>query len=255
MNKLRKIIIIGLAALIVVSGLPGSENWISRETAKSSTIQFLLPGLYGINRAVAQDSPESQIILTWQANNFYPADYKGKAAATLNSPISVSALMIKDEKIVDTSGNEFFWYLDNKFFNKGIGLDRINFNVEKLKGDSYSVRVRIEAGEERVEKIITIPVMEQELVIKNPRPSRFIKLGEVVELTAIPYFFNVNSFDDLSFFWSINSLNQKNQRSNRLILTDRVEMFKGADVLITGVVANRDNQMESARSNLNLSIR
>jgi len=115
--------------------------------------------------------------------------------------------------------------------------------------------VRIEAGEERVEKIITIPVMEQELVIKNPRPSRFIKLGEVVELTAIPYFFNVNSFDDLSFFWSINSLNQKNQRSNRLILTDRVEMFKGADVLITGVVANRDNQMESARSNLNLSIR
>ncbi len=79
-------------------------------------------------------------------------------------------------------------------------MDRINFNVEKLKGDSYSVRVRIEAGEERVEKIITIPVMEQELVIKNPRPSRFIKLGEVVELTAIPYFFNVNSFDDLSFF-------------------------------------------------------
>ena len=231
MIKLRKIIIIGLAALIVVSGS------------------------YGINKAVAQDSPESQIILTWQANNFYPADYKGKAAATFNSPISVSALMIKDGKIIDTSGNEFFWYLDNKFFNKGIGLDRINFNVEKLKGDSYSVRVRIEAGEERVEKIITIPIMEQELVIKNPRPSRFIKLGEAIELTAIPYFFNVDSFDDLSFFWSINNLNQKDQHSNHLILTDRVEIFKGADVLIMGVVANRNNQMESARSNLNLSIR
>lgn len=199
---------------------------------------------------------ESEVVLTWEANSFYPADYQGKAPVVLGSSVSVSATVVKNNKLADVSNLEIFWYLDGKFFKKGVGLNKVTFDVDKFKGDEYFLMVAIKMDGKRVEKGITIPVGSQELVIENPRPLNIVKLGERVELKTMPYFFNVNSLSDLSFFWSIDYTNKEEQRANRLVLDiGNSSSLKGTDILVTGSAVNENNPAESAIKNLKLKIR
>ncbi|KXB08619.1 hypothetical protein AKJ56_00715 [candidate division MSBL1 archaeon SCGC-AAA382N08] len=231
MIKLKSIIILGLVVLTI--------------------------GIIGlVNISEAQGAGDSEIVLTWEADSFYPADYKGKAAAVFNSSVSVSATILRDGKFVDASDLKFFWYLDNKFYRKGVGLNEINFDVEKLEQDEYFLRMAVVIDGERVENSITIPTGGRELVIENPHPSNFVKLGEEVHLEAIPYFFNVNSLNALSFSWSIDNVVNKQQKANSLILNiGDANSLKGTNVLVTGMAVNKNNPTESARSNLRLKIR
>jgi hypothetical protein len=195
-------------------------------------------------------------IITWQADSFYPADYKGKAPAVFDSTVSVSLTILENGRTVDTSSSEIIWYLDNKFFKKGIGLTEVAFTIDKTKGGEHFLRAVVSMPEESLEKSVTIPVGSRELVINNPRPSNLIKFGEKVVLEAVPYFFNVTSLDYLSFFWSVDNVLRKEERTSSLILnTGASESLKGADVLITAQAANKNKPIESAKSNLELSIR
>ncbi len=195
-------------------------------------------------------------IMTWQTDSFYPADYKGKAPAVFDSTVSVSLTILEDGMVADTSSSEIIWYLDNKFFKKGIGLTEVSFVINKTKGGEHFLRAMVSMPEESLEKSVTIPVKSRELVINNPHPSNLIKLGEEVVLEAIPYFFNVTSLNYLSFFWSVDNVLRREERSSSLILnTGSLESLKGTDVLITAQVVNKNKPTESAESNLELNIR
>jgi len=158
----------------------------------------------------------SQVILTWQAQNFYPADFVGKAAATPNTPVTVSAEVIKDNKFIDVSAAKFFWYVDEDLIAQGIGLKEIKFTVGKLAGDSYFVRLTINAGQEKIESSVTIPISGQEVVIETGLPENRVKAESEISLKALPYFFNIDSLEDLVFSWTVNDQKQKVESGNTL---------------------------------------
>lgn len=227
-------------------------NALNKKTAAVALLSVIsLISFYGV--VLAQ---ETSIILTWQANNFYPADYQGKSEAALSSPVSVSATVLENGKFINPSDFEFFWYLDNSLLNRGVGMDEIIFNADKLEGGEYFIRTVMVREGERLEGSITIPAGSRELVIENPRPSNIVKLGERVELEAIPYFFNVNILDELSFFWSVDNVDNENQRTNYLTLDiGNSSSLRGTNISVTGSVINENKPTESAITNLRLRIR
>ncbi|GAH67562.1 unnamed protein product [marine sediment metagenome] len=211
---------------------------------------------YELLPAAFAQTPPLQAIVTWQAHNFYPSNYSGKAAATLNSQVVVSVTVVQDNKILDLSDANFIWYVDGKFFNRGKGLSEIVFRINKLRGDEYFVRAVVSLGEgERVETSFTIPVLSQHTVIEVLHPNNIVLRGEQAVFQAVPYFFNVTSFDDFVFFWSIDNQDQQDQRGSRLVLNIGTSpSLIATDILISATVSNTLNPIESTKSNIRLTI-
>lgn len=205
--------------------------------------------------AIASAQSPSRLYLTWQAINFYPSDYQGKAAAATGSDIIVSAVLVRNSRVLDTQQAQITWYLDGSFFNRAVGLNEIKFKTSKLKGDEHFVRAVINLENETIEGAVTIPVSSQEVVIESPYPDDLLVRGTRAVLKSIPYFFNVQSVNSLSFFWNVDNVTSE-ERSNLIQLDIGTSpSLTGREVFITSAVVNNNNQIESARVNKRLTIR
>ncbi|MEK7464577.1 MAG: hypothetical protein AAB617_02240 [Patescibacteria group bacterium] len=204
--------------------------------------------------ANAQSRP--QVILTWQANNFYPSDYEGKALATKNTPISVSVEVIKDNKIIDLSRASFTWYLDEKSVTSGDGLKDYSFNITEPVGGEHFVRVQIRLGQELFEDSIRITVSPFLTVVSIPYPNGSIQQGDKVIIEAIPYFFNISSLGDLSFSWQVNNQKQESVGDNALsLIIGSISSQSQKIIQITTFVQNKKNQLEFSNVKKNLIIK
>ena len=227
---------------------------ISHKTLIFTVCCGLLVAGYLLQMEFAQ-APSPQIIFTWQAHNFYPSNYSGKAAATINTSIVISATIIQDNKFIDLSKANFIWYMDGRFFSRGSGLSEIILKVNKLRGDEYFVRTSIDLDGEKIEDSFTIPILDQRTVIEMPYPNNIVFRKRQIIFHAVPYFFNVVSFDNFEFFWSIDNQNQPKQRSNRLVLSIGDSSYLlGEEVLISNTTSNSLNLIETTRTNIRFTI-
>ncbi len=226
------------------------------KSLKIKTIALVLGVVSVISFWGTISAQEGNVILTWQADSFYPADYKGKAPATSGSTVNISAAPVLNNRLVSPSSSEFIWRVNDHLFDKGIGMDEISFDIDEVEGTIYSVSVLVRGESGEYSNSIKIPVGSPELVIENPRPSKFVDLGEKVVLEAVPYFFNVDSLSELSFSWRIDNTIREEQKTNSLILDiENSDTLKGTDISVTGVVMNKSDLVESVNSNLELKIR
>ncbi len=216
---------------------------------------LLLTGYQLLVIKVGAQAP-AQVILTWQANNFYPADYTGKALATPNTPVTVSTEILRDGKLIDLSKGTFTWYVDEKLLNRTQGLKEILFTVKKPVGDSHFIRVTIQSGNDFFESSIRIPVSQQIVVLESPYPNNIVRAGSQAVLQAMPYFFNIPSFQDLTFSWQINDGERGgNGSDNQLVLNIGTPQTPNQDKLrITTFVQNENNLLEFANERLRLTI-
>jgi len=211
--------------------------------------------LIGIGVNIVQAENESDIILTWEADNFYPSDYQGKPKATPNSTINVSVLVIKNNQVVNTSNKNFVWLLDGKYLDDGYGKNKINFRVNKNRGQNHSITVRIKDGEEQLTKGINIPIKNPELIIDKKMPSNNISLGSQIKMKSTPYFFNIDSFNNIKFYWEIIS-NQKINKFDNIVNLNigNSKSLLGKKILVQAWAVNKKNQAEFVKSYLNLKI-
>ncbi len=207
---------------------------------------------YWLSAAQAQTSP--QVILTWQANNFYPADYAGKAFATPKTPVSVSAEVLRNNRFVDISKADFTWLVDEKLVASGAGLKEMVFNVSKAPGDSHFVRVSIKLNNENFENALRVPVTKPVLVLEAAYPNALVRAGDKATVEAIPYFFNISSLQNLVFSWQVGEGNQQESGSdNKLVLN--VGAATGAQSLtISGSVRNANDLLEFANDRIRLIV-
>lgn len=213
----------------------------------------LLSGFLFMTKVPAQIN--TQTILTWQADNFYPANYEGKAQATPNTPVSVSAEIFAENKLLDSSQANFIWYVDEKFAKEGVGAKEIVFTVTKSEGDSHFIRVVIKQNDKLLEASTRIPISKPLVAIDAPRPNQLIPAGSQVLLQAIPYFFNINTLQDLNFSWQINNQIQKGANGNRLILKIGAPQTPSQNAVeITVSAQNKSNLSEFAKKNIKLLI-
>lgn len=219
------------------------------------SILILSAVTFSIGVTSAQTIKNDRVILTWRANNFYPANYQGKALATPNTPITISAELTRNNKLLDLAQANFIWYVDEKFLTSGRAIKEILFPVKKLNGDDYFVRVKIDLGGEQFETAIHIPVSGQGLIIESPHPRQLVKTDAKIGLEAIPYFFNVPSIKDLIFSWQVNDKDLVGGSDNKITINiGRPITQDQRTIKVVGSVQNRINPLESARTNLNLTV-
>ena len=197
---------------------------------------------------------ENQIIITWQANNFYPSDYKNKALATPNTPITVAVELVSNNKLIDLSKTNITWFLDENLLTKGIGLKETTFTIKKAVGDSYFLRVSLALKNSVIDNSIEIPVSKQILVIKTGLPEGKIKTNTTLFLEAVPYFFNVSRLTELSFSWLINGSRTNAGSDNFLSLEIGTPAAGQNQVDITAAAQNILNRLEFTRSNTKLLV-
>lgn len=157
------------------------------------------------NHALAQTATAPQFMVTWQAQNFAPADFAGKLLPIANTPIDVVFNVIENGKIADLTNTEVRWYVNNKIQQSGRGRQTLRFNAPEFSGGDQEVRISIPSYKNReLTKTITIPVTTPQVIIQTPLISNEVPRGDI-RLKALPYFFNVSNLKNLGITWLINN--------------------------------------------------
>lgn len=151
------------------------------------------------------------VVLTWHTDTFVPADYEGKAIPSVGSRVTVVATPeIRDEKPDDLL---YTWYIDAESEIRGaIGEQEFSFNIRKnVNFVSVIVEVSTQSQSIMVREAINVPVIRPFLVIYNsaekengglPKGSIALKPSDKTYFYAQPFYFHINSLDDLTYEWN-----------------------------------------------------
>ena len=151
----------------------------------------------------ARAQTNSELLLTWEAQNYAPPEYLGKHLATPGSIIAVSAELIVNGKLQDARQSSFSWYVDGKLLQKGAGLKEISFPVKKSQGNEYTIRAVTKFGGKNIEGTIRVPVSRPEVIIQHPYQNNIVAGGGDARVRVQPYFFSVPSLESLRVSWTL----------------------------------------------------
>lgn len=217
----------------------------------------ILITLSGISvQSYAQNAPTSgvNILLTWKAGTYVPADFDGKIMPTSNSLITASAELIDNGKIVDLSKQNVYWYQNNNFLAGGVGKQTVSFKAPDITGGTFSLMAEIpnySKGDQL--KTIDIPVVRPEIVIESPFPSDKFSASPL-KLAAQPYFFNTDSPSRLNFNWTVNGQSPSGAE-NPQVLNVKFNSMQPQSTLSISLSAQNPNQKyqyEVASKNITL---
>lgn len=214
------------------------------------SISLLVLALIPLSNVHSQEV-DSELIITWQAQNFYPSDYQGKANIAEDNSVLISAMGTLDNQVIDLSNAEFSWYIDNNLYENSVGASEIIFDADKNSGNSYFIRVVVRSENVNFEKSFNISVREQEVVIENNSPSNSLSQNEEIILKSTPYFFNISSIDNLSFFWEINGILQ-DTRERFISINSENEYINSNQNIIKSIISNNQSPTESKRKTIQL---
>jgi len=193
------------------------------------------------NTDVEPEISLQNLTLVWSADTYTPYEYQGRTLPVVSSEVTVSA-------ILEISGNsperlKYSWFLDDVFQEdkSGYGRDDFKFRIRNTKSKSQTVSLQIfnESRSFFIERSLTIPVVEPEVIIYPSRSSdqgnqtSAVKAGRTSSFVAKPYFFSIEKLTDLTFEWHF---------ANNVRLT-AVSSTYGANILDLLVSEKTDNQV------------
>ncbi len=145
-----------------------------------------------------------QVVITWQANNYFPANFAGKSLPAPYTEVVVSAELIQNNKLADISGADIRWFVDDEFLRSGAGLKTASFYTTQEDDGYASIRANVITKEGSFQGSLQIPVVSPEIVISHRSPTNAVQPDSQITFEAIPYSFSIHSLNDLTFFWSVN---------------------------------------------------
>lgn len=224
------------------------------QLAKIATFLFLI-GFFCTPLKTAFAQASDPTIVTWEANNFYPADFEGKPQATFKTPITVSVEVVRAGKLLNITGTNIAWYVDDSFMDEGIGKKSITFNTRNVYGSGHLLKIQIERTDGTIEVIERIPVAKPRVVIEIPYLNSIISAQSKVTIKAIPYFFTNTLLSGLKFSWDINGSRQSSVGDNVLSLNVGTPQTTGQQtLLVTGTIQNNISQSEFSNTYAKLYI-
>lgn len=197
-------------------------------------------------------SQSSQVFITWETSNFYPAYFEGKALPTLNSPVTVSVEATRNGALLDLSQAEIMWEIDGSFMAGGRGVKQVIFTIRKGVGDTHFVRVSTRLNQEMFESSVRVPVTSPLVVIDAPYPDRSGSGGGIT-LRALPFFFNMSSLSELSFSWLVDGVQTATESDNELAISGNNSLTPRT-FQVSLEANNRVNPQETARARGQFSI-
>lgn len=204
------------------------------------------------NFAFSQTSSDYNLIISWEALNFVPVDFKGKILPSPGSTVIVAIEFLQNNKIVDLSKEKIYWYINGELVSNTLGNKQISFYAP----DNNIVDVRVDLPKFDITKTIEIPIIEPKLVIKAPFPNKEVNINNF-ELDAMPYFFNLESSDleTLDFQWSINSEPATPYNNDPSKINIEIKGDQPLNLLVEVVAKNIKNQFEFAEDRINLNFK
>lgn len=212
---------------------------------------IFIAALFFTHKPAAAQAPEPFILLTWRANSYAPAEFRGKVLPTAYTGISAGVEVISSGKIADLARATVNWYWDNDLIASGSGLRQITFNAPETGNTVRDLRVEVfGVGDGLLIKTVEIPVVRPEVVIEAPFPERTFSGGQVT-LTAKPYFFN--SIPGLVFNWKVNGrAPESRDNSGVLQVSLNPGTAPGFEMRAELTAYNPANALESAIKTLSL---
>ena len=225
------------------------------QLAKIATFLLLIGFFFAPLKIVSAQAGDSAIV-TWEANNFYPADFEGKPQTTFRTPITVSVEVVRAGKLLNITGTNIAWYVDDSFMDEGVGKKSITFNTRNVYGEGHLLKIQIERTEGTIEVIERIPVAKPRVVIEIPYLNSIISAQSKATIKAIPYFFTNTLLSGLKFSLDINGSRQSSIGDNVLSLNiGTPQAASQQTLLVTGTIQNNISQTEFSNTYTKLYIR
>ncbi|HXC61360.1 MAG TPA: hypothetical protein VNV63_01680 [Nitrospiria bacterium] len=147
-----------------------------------------------------------QFLITWKATGSYvPTNYQGKALPTYGSQITASLEIISNGQVANLQGQTIYWYLNDTLLGGGTGAQTITFPPFGQAPNTMTLKVELPSYNGNfLIHTIAVPMVQPQAIIYAPYPNGQFSTNPVA-VTAVPYFFNTASPDDLSYAWSVNN--------------------------------------------------
>lgn len=194
------------------------------------------------------------VIITWQANNYFPASYAGKAAVTPGTLVIASAEINQNGKLTDLTGADIRWYVDDELVGSGTGMKTVSLSARQQQSGYQNLRVVVNIGGASLENSIQIPISQPIVVIATPSPDKTVRAGDQLNIEAVPFFFNVGSLDELKFTWLINNQQVTGQDNRVSVNVGTPQSIYQNSIPVAVTVQNSLNPYEFNRGFVNLSI-
>jgi len=175
----------------------------------------------------------TSVTLTWSTNTYVPINYQGKALPSRGSIIEVVANINSG----DLNPKELFynWFLDDHIQkgNSGQGRQVFKFNIGE-RNIKRSVKVDISNAEKTFSvssSYLMLKPQEPEIVLETTSVSTFSGLTQEYKVgsdqttifTAQPYFFNIDSINDLKYRWTLaGNIAEQDSNKNPNIFTLKI---------------------------------
>lgn len=169
------------------------------------TAIFIVLSLAGTASAqTATQTPANGLFVNWTTNTYVPALYAGKRLPTSGSKIDAWATLFNKGKVIDVSNYTISWYADDRLLQWGKGVQKISFDAPARTGQIMNLRVQAQNADGNLFRGgVQVPVIAPKLAIAGDYPGG-IANSFPLEVTALPYFFNVADPSALAFAWSAN---------------------------------------------------
>ncbi len=205
--------------------------------------------LVSVAGIVGAQSSDGDVYITWRARTYVPALYAGRALPIANSLVTADVALIQNGRVVDLSGENIFWYLDDNLLGGGTGLQEISFNMPEVAGAIVDLRAEIGGS---LLKTITLQAASPQVMIAPVLPGDILTSSQIT-LRAVPYFFNTGR-DKLGYNWLINNQPpETSEAPQELVLTIRPGTAAGFRIDLQAAVSNARYLFESATKNLTLT--
>ncbi|MBI4224743.1 MAG: hypothetical protein HY617_00255 [Candidatus Sungbacteria bacterium] len=214
------------------------NNTIQLTAGAVGTLIRASVAITGSNGQPAQSSITiypSTVALSWYAQTYTPAWYRGKALPTPNSVVIVTAtphivingVMLKPENLIYTWG-----YEDRDWLLTGVGKQAFNVQMPDQADVDQQVRVIVEDLDHRIRKegsIFITTTLPRAAIYRltplggiDPRAAASVISSfkhETIDLQAEPFFFPTLFKKDIRFQWSIGGLAPQGNPQNPFITT------------------------------------
>ncbi len=197
---------------------------------------------------------DPELIITWKADNFYPASYAGKAIPSFGTKVYFAVEAIQDGKLLDISKALIEWRKNGERIRRGEGQKEALVVFNETDQTSF-VSASVSFGEKTIEKNVSIPIISPKLVLEIPYLNNVVPKNTDISILAMPYFFNAKSFNDFSFSWQIGGLKKGTGSDNKIIINTGNPRI-GTDQLVTisGYIQNKRSLMEIVKTQAKLFI-
>ncbi len=179
-------------------------NLIRTIARKAVIAGMLLP-------ALSYAAPE--LILTWKAASYVPADYAGKALPVAGTPIDASLILVDGGKAASLTAYDVNWYAGEERIAGGTGKTAVRVTAPATGQDTLELRASVgKYNGQTLDAFVTVPVVRPEILIR-----RKAGVTGAQEFTGVPYFWNVTGESGLVITWedgdgsvTVRAVNRKN---------------------------------------------